>query len=198
MTPAKARPILRSRPTAPPIFPATGCHIEAGMVARGEKVGNLVCPSLFDLGERAKMAISSVNEGEEKPLKYPTMLAAANCVSLSKTAAVLHGAPGAGWLPRSRKCSARRGRMVACAFAACERCLPTPRGAVGHRCCRGPGRLLRRVAWLRARSRTAARCFVGSPHVGRPCSGRLVAPDRHGCRVNRTKGLTTAQFCRHS
>ncbi len=63
----------------------TGCHLEADMVARGlmelkpapgsmvmiENVGNLVCPALFDLGERAKVVILSVTEGEDKPLKYP-------------------------------------------------------------------------------------------------------------------------------
>ena len=68
-----------------------GCHLEADMVARGlaelrpaparwcmiENVGNLVCPALFDLGERAKVVILSVTEGDDKPLKYPHMFRAA-------------------------------------------------------------------------------------------------------------------------
>ncbi len=76
----------------------TGCHLEADMVERGlkvlkpsvgsvlliENVGNLVCPALFDLGERAKVVIFSVTEGEDKPLKYPHMFRAAELVILSK------------------------------------------------------------------------------------------------------------------
>lgn len=76
----------------------TGCHLEADMVARGleelsptfgsivliENVGNLVCPALFDLGERSKVAILSVTEGEDKPLKYPHMFRAADLVLLNK------------------------------------------------------------------------------------------------------------------
>ena len=76
----------------------TGCHLEADMIARGltvlkpgagsvvliENVGNLVCPALFDLGERAKVAILSVTEGEDKPLKYPHMFKAASIMLLNK------------------------------------------------------------------------------------------------------------------
>jgi hydrogenase nickel incorporation protein HypB len=76
----------------------TGCHLEADMVARAlrelepaansvvmiENVGNLVCPALFDLGEEAKVAILSVTEGEDKPLKYPHMFRAADFVVLNK------------------------------------------------------------------------------------------------------------------
>ena len=76
----------------------TGCHLEADMVARGlaelrpatgsivmiENVGNLVCPAMFDLGERAKVVILSVTEGEDKPLKYPHMFAAAQIMILNK------------------------------------------------------------------------------------------------------------------
>lgn len=75
-----------------------GCHLEADMVARGieqlsppphsvvmiENVGNLVCPALFDLGEQAKVAILSVTEGEDKPLKYPHMFRAAKVMLLNK------------------------------------------------------------------------------------------------------------------
>ena len=76
----------------------TGCHLEADMVERGlamlkpangsivmvENVGNLVCPAMFDLGERAKIAILSVTEGEDKPLKYPHMFQAAEVMILNK------------------------------------------------------------------------------------------------------------------
>jgi hydrogenase nickel incorporation protein HypB len=50
-----------------------------------ENVGNLVCPAAFDLGEDAKVAILSVTEGEDKPLKYPDMFTAARAAILTKT-----------------------------------------------------------------------------------------------------------------
>jgi len=76
----------------------TGCHLEADMVKRGldqlrpefgsllfiENVGNLVCPALFDLGERAKVVILSVTEGDDKPIKYPHMFRAAELMIISK------------------------------------------------------------------------------------------------------------------
>lgn len=76
----------------------TGCHLEAAMIERGlqtlnpplnsllmiENVGNLVCPALFDLGEHAKVAILSVTEGEDKPLKYPHMFRASQVMLLTK------------------------------------------------------------------------------------------------------------------
>ena len=49
-----------------------------------ENVGNLVCPALFDLGERAKVVIFPVTDGEDKPLKYPHMFSAASIVVLNK------------------------------------------------------------------------------------------------------------------
>ncbi len=49
-----------------------------------ENVGNLVCPALFDLGEAAKVVVVSVTEGEDKPLKYPHMFAAADVVVVNK------------------------------------------------------------------------------------------------------------------
>ena len=49
-----------------------------------ENVGNLVCPAAFDLGEAAKVAILSVTEGEDKPLKYPDMFHAARLMILNK------------------------------------------------------------------------------------------------------------------
>jgi hydrogenase nickel incorporation protein HypB len=76
-----------------------GCHLEAEMVDKGlqqlnpplnsvvmiENVGNLVCPALFDLGERAKVVILSVTEGEDKPIKYPYMFRASDVMILTKT-----------------------------------------------------------------------------------------------------------------
>lgn len=75
-----------------------GCHLDGHMVghamdhldlAQGgilfiENVGNLVCPAAFDLGEDAKVAILSVTEGEDKPLKYPDMFTAARLAILNK------------------------------------------------------------------------------------------------------------------
>ncbi len=49
-----------------------------------ENVGNLVCPALFDLGERGKVVIVSVTEGEDKPLKYPHMFRASDVMLLNK------------------------------------------------------------------------------------------------------------------
>ena len=76
-----------------------GCHLDSTMVARAleelqpeedsilfiENVGNLVCPALFDLGEQRKIVVISVTEGDDKPLKYPHMFAAADLVVLNKT-----------------------------------------------------------------------------------------------------------------
>jgi hydrogenase nickel incorporation protein HypB len=55
-----------------------------------ENVGNLVCPAMWDLGERAKVVILSVTEGEDKPLKYPDMFAAARLMVLNKTDLLPH------------------------------------------------------------------------------------------------------------
>jgi hydrogenase nickel incorporation protein HypB len=76
----------------------TGCHLDASMINRAleqldpplrsvvliENVGNLVCPALFDLGERAKVLVVSVTEGEDKPLKYPHMFRASEILVLNK------------------------------------------------------------------------------------------------------------------
>ncbi len=56
----------------------------AGSVVMIENVGNLVCPALFDLGERAKVVILSVAEGEDKPLTYPHMFKASDVILLNK------------------------------------------------------------------------------------------------------------------
>ena len=57
---------------------------ESGSVLFIENVGNLVCPALFDLGERSKVVVISVTEGADKPLKYPHMFAAAGLVIVNK------------------------------------------------------------------------------------------------------------------
>lgn len=75
-----------------------GCHLDASMVQHAlshldvpndsvlfiENVGNLVCPAEFDLGEAHKVAILSVTEGEDKPLKYPDMFRAADVMIINK------------------------------------------------------------------------------------------------------------------
>lgn len=75
-----------------------GCHLDAGMMEGAlatlapepgalvlvENVGNLVCPALFDLGERSRIVIISVTEGTDKPLKYPYMFGAADLVLINK------------------------------------------------------------------------------------------------------------------
>jgi hydrogenase nickel incorporation protein HypB len=91
----------RIRATGAPavqINTGSGCHLDADMLAGGlrtlappdgslvlvENVGNLVCPALFDLGEQARVVITSVTEGAEKPRKYPHMFRAAHVVLLNK------------------------------------------------------------------------------------------------------------------
>ncbi|MGF1512415.1 MAG: hydrogenase nickel incorporation protein HypB [Elainellaceae cyanobacterium] len=78
------------------------CHLDSQMVAGGihaleaqhdlseldlvlvENVGNLVCPAEFEVGEHAKVALLSVTEGEDKPLKYPIMFREADCLLITK------------------------------------------------------------------------------------------------------------------
>jgi len=57
----------------------------AGSLVFVENVGNLVCPALFDLGEERRVVVISVTEGDDKPLKYPHMFAAADLVVVNKT-----------------------------------------------------------------------------------------------------------------
>jgi hydrogenase nickel incorporation protein HypB len=81
-----------------------GCHLDAHMVGHAldhlllepggllfiENVGNLVCPAAFDLGEAFKIVVLSVTEGEDKPLKYPDMFAAADLMLLNKSDLLPH------------------------------------------------------------------------------------------------------------
>lgn len=81
-----------------------GCHLDAHMVGHAldrltlvpgsllfiENVGNLVCPASFDLGEAHKVVVLSVTEGEDKPLKYPDMFAAADIMLINKSDLLAH------------------------------------------------------------------------------------------------------------
>ncbi len=81
-----------------------GCHLDAHMVGHAvddlaprsgsilfiENVGNLVCPAGFDLGEAHKVVVLSVTEGEDKPLKYPDMFAAADLALINKADLLPH------------------------------------------------------------------------------------------------------------
>jgi hydrogenase nickel incorporation protein HypB len=81
------------------ITTGTVCHLEAQMVSQAlegwdlarldilfvENVGNLVCPSSYDLGEGLRVVLMSVTEGEDKPLKYPTIFNSADLTIITKT-----------------------------------------------------------------------------------------------------------------
>lgn len=85
-----------------PINTGRSCHLDSKMVAGGihtlkhqcdpqtidlvlvENVGNLVCPAEFEVGEHFKVALLSVTEGEDKPLKYPVMFQEADCLLITK------------------------------------------------------------------------------------------------------------------
>jgi hydrogenase nickel incorporation protein HypB len=93
-----ARRIARSGAPAIQITTGDTCHLDAEMVAEAtakldldalnlliiENVGNLVCPSSYDLGEDLRVVLLSVTEGEDKPLKYPTMFKTADVVVVNK------------------------------------------------------------------------------------------------------------------
>ncbi|SPF50949.1 Hydrogenase accessory protein HypB [Candidatus Sulfopaludibacter sp. SbA4] len=90
--------LRRSQAPVKQITTGTVCHLEAAMV-RGaldewnlddldflfiENVGNLVCPSSYDLGENLRLVLLSVTEGEDKPLKYPTIFNTADVAVITK------------------------------------------------------------------------------------------------------------------
>lgn len=93
-----ARRLARSCAPVKQITTGTVCHLEAEMVASAlegwdlssldflfiENVGNLVCPSSFDLGENLRAVLFSVTEGEDKPLKYPTIFNTADVALITK------------------------------------------------------------------------------------------------------------------
>jgi hydrogenase nickel incorporation protein HypB len=90
--------LARSQAPVKQITTGTLCHLEAAMVERAldgwetgdldflfiENVGNLVCPSSYDLGENLRLVLLSVTEGEDKPLKYPTIFNSADVAVMTK------------------------------------------------------------------------------------------------------------------
>ncbi len=86
------------RPRSLQVNTGKGCHLDARQIVRSletlpmpeggvlfiENVGDLVCPAGFDVGEAHEVVLASVTEGEDKPLKYPNMFAAAAMVLVSK------------------------------------------------------------------------------------------------------------------
>lgn len=94
-----ARRLARAGFPARQISTGGTCHLDARMIARAledwpladidvlfiENVGNLVCPSSYDLGEHAKVVVLSVTEGEDKPLKYPSIFSKAELCIINKT-----------------------------------------------------------------------------------------------------------------
>jgi hydrogenase nickel incorporation protein HypB len=94
-----ANRLARSQVPVRQIITGTVCHLEAAMIERSledwnlheldflfiENVGNLVCPSSYDLGENLRVVLLSVTEGEDKPLKYPTIVNSADVAVITKT-----------------------------------------------------------------------------------------------------------------
>jgi hydrogenase nickel incorporation protein HypB len=93
-----ARRLARSGAPVKQITTGTLCHLEASMIQKAmdgwdvgkldflfvENVGNLVCPSSYDLGEDLRLVLLSVTEGEDKPLKYPTIFNSADVAVITK------------------------------------------------------------------------------------------------------------------
>jgi hydrogenase nickel incorporation protein HypB len=93
-----AKRLARSLAPVKQIITGTVCHLEAEMVRSAmegwmpagvellfiENVGNLVCPSSYDLGENLRLVLMSVTEGEDKPLKYPTIFNTADAAVITK------------------------------------------------------------------------------------------------------------------
>jgi len=93
-----AQRLARSGAPVKQITTGTLCHLEAAMVRDAllswsladldflfiENVGNLVCPSSYDLGENLRLVLTSVTEGEDKPLKYPTIFNSADVAVITK------------------------------------------------------------------------------------------------------------------
>jgi len=90
--------LARSQAPVRQIVTGTVCHLEAAMIEKAlagwklteldflfiENVGNLVCPSSYDLGEDLRLVLMSVTEGEDKPLKYPTIFNSADLAIITK------------------------------------------------------------------------------------------------------------------
>jgi hydrogenase nickel incorporation protein HypB len=94
-----AERLARSQAPVKQILTGTMCHLEAAMVQNAlegwnlssldllfiENVGNLVCPASYDLGEDLRFVLISVTEGEDKPLKYPTIFNSADVAIITKS-----------------------------------------------------------------------------------------------------------------
>jgi hydrogenase nickel incorporation protein HypB len=90
--------LSRATPQVKQITTGTICHLDASMIERSlfdwnlqeldflfiENVGNLVCPSSYDLGEELRIVLLSATEGEDKPLKYPTIFNSADVAIITK------------------------------------------------------------------------------------------------------------------
>jgi hydrogenase nickel incorporation protein HypB len=117
--------LARSQAPVKQIITGTLCHLEAAMVQNAldedqwdlsqldflfiENVGNLVCPSSYDLGEDLRVVLLSVTEGEDKPLKYPTIFNSADVAIITKTD--LAGAVEFDWESARRNVQAVRPGM---------------------------------------------------------------------------------------
>jgi hydrogenase nickel incorporation protein HypB len=117
--------LARSQAPVKQIITGTLCHLEAAMVQNAldedqwdlsqldflfiENVGNLVCPSSYDLGEDLRVVLFSVTEGEDKPLKYPTIFNSADVAIITKTD--LAGAVEFDWESARRNVQAVRPGM---------------------------------------------------------------------------------------
>jgi hydrogenase nickel incorporation protein HypB len=94
-----AQRLARSGATVRQIVTESMCHLEADMISAHlvdwdlaeldlivlENVGNLVCPTAYDLGEDTRVALLSVTEGEDKPAKYPQLFHSADVIVITKT-----------------------------------------------------------------------------------------------------------------
>ena len=122
--------LARSQVPVRQIITGTVCHLEAAMIERNlkdwnlkeldflfiENVGNLVCPSSYDLGENLRVVLLSVTEGEDKPLKYPTIVNSADVAVITKTD--LADAVEFDWPAASRNLQAvRAGIEILCVSA---------------------------------------------------------------------------------
>ena len=93
-----AQRLARSGAPVKQISTGTVCHLDASMISNAlgtwnlaeldflfiENVGNLVCPASYDIGEQLRVVLLSVTEGEDKPLKYPTLFNSADCAVITK------------------------------------------------------------------------------------------------------------------
>jgi hydrogenase nickel incorporation protein HypB len=149
-----ARRLARSGAPVKQITTGTVCHLEAEMVQSAldgwapdgldflfiENVGNLVCPATFDLGEDLRLVLFSVTEGEDKPLKYPTIFNTADVAVITKTdlalavgfdAAAAHASigsvrPGMTVFEVSAKTGAGMGRLLDFLRARRDAARPSP------------------------------------------------------------------------